>query len=120
YIHDHEAKISKKIWLAEEVTDWFMEGIYHDLIDLETHLAHLSDLIVLIVESPGSIAELGAFSVVPEIREKLQVFIRQERYKSDSFISLGPIRSIKRSNGTAVRSYPWRTVTAISDTVEPG
>ena len=117
--------IHQNICLAEDVSTQFKNDLfshdaqYPDLITLETDLANLADLIVLIVESPGSIAELGAFSVVSGIREKLQVFIRSERLKSESFIKLGPIQSLQNDFSNAVKSYPWATLAAEDDRIDP-
>lgn len=101
----HKA-VAEQITEAEEVQDWLREGHYSNLIEFETDIADLASLIVLFVESAGSIAELGAFSVIPPIASKLLVFIRDNSYEQDSFISLGPIKHLEKIKAT-VRVYPW-------------
>lgn len=98
--------IAKQITEAEEVQDWLKEGHYSNLISFETDIADLATLIVLFVESAGSIAELGAFSVIPNIASKLLVFIRENSYQQDSFIRLGPIKHLEEIK-SMVRPYPW-------------
>jgi len=114
----------EKICLAEKISErvkdhvYKRDPIYTNLIDLETDLAKLADLIVLIVESPGSIAELGAFSVVDDTRKKIQVFIREERFNADSFITLGPVRYLQVNNRGSVRAYWWATKSRDNDVIE--
>jgi hypothetical protein len=63
----------------------------------------------VIPESPGSLAELGAFATNEIIRRTLCV-IMQERFANDeSFIRLGPIENIIQNQGRDfVGFYPWR------------
>lgn len=98
--------IANQITEAEQVQDWLKEGHYSNLIAFETDIADLATLVVLFVESAGSIAELGAFSVIPGIASKLIVFIRENSYQQDSFIRLGPIKHLEEIK-TSVKVYPW-------------
>jgi len=61
---------------------------------MESDLAALSDLIVIIVESPGTFAELGAFSHVTSLRKKLLPIVDRQYRGVNSFINTGPIRWI--------------------------
>jgi hypothetical protein len=89
---------------AEDVKDWNSYSAYDDLIEFERDIAHICKTIVLFVESPGSIAELGSFAIIPEITEKLIVFVHTDYSESTSFVALGPLKRIadiaKGSNGT--------------------
>jgi len=61
-------------------------------LQMEERLASLADMVLIIVESPGTFAELGAFSLSPNLRKKL-VLILDRQYKSEaSFINTGPVR----------------------------
>lgn len=51
--------LHKRFRLAENVNDWFDHDLFSDLLEVEEYLADLAELIILFVESPGSIAELG-------------------------------------------------------------
>lgn len=97
-----------EFYTPENVTDWKEDGMFNNLIDLEVELAAISSLVVIILESPGAIAELGAFSQLKEFNDKLMVFLAKE-FHVDSFIRLGILRHISKGNERAVRTYPWET-----------
>lgn len=82
--------------------DIFDELLYSsktkDLLSLEGLLADSVDAIVLIPESPGSFAELGAFANDEKLRIKL-ICVVDKKYKKDkSFINQGPLRLVKKAN----------------------
>ncbi len=79
--------------------DLFMEMLnkrQYDLLTMEEVLACNSDIIVIIPESPGSFAELGAFSQNKLIAKKLLVFQHNKFKRTRSFISQGPIDYMNR------------------------
>jgi len=94
------------IVLAEHVDQAFADRQFDDLLELEKYVATLSEVVVLIVEAPGAIAELGAFSQIPEIAERLFVVVRSGLHPRRSFISLGPLRSLERRE-SPVSVYAW-------------
>lgn len=61
-------------------------------LDVEGELAALSDLVVLIVESPGTFAELGAFANNAALRPKLLPVLDDIFRNAQSFINTGPVR----------------------------
>jgi len=70
----------------------------YSLLALENILADNVDAIVLFPESPGSFAEIGAFSNNEKLVKKL-IVLSDKKYKSDkSFIRYGPYRLIKNSS----------------------
>jgi len=82
--------------------DIFDELLYSsktkDLLSLEGLLADSVDAIVIIPESPGSFAELGAFANDENLRNKL-ICVVDEKYKKDkNFINQGPLKLIKKTN----------------------
>lgn len=81
--------------------DMFMEMLNrkkYDLLTLEKFLANNSDLIIIVCESPGSFAELGAFVNNNETLKKVVVLL-QTRYKNaKSFIRQGPVEYVKKEN----------------------
>ncbi len=85
--------------LAEELNPFFPKGKYQDLLNLEEHIAQISELILLFSESYGSVAELGSFSVNDEIRQRLLVALDEENYNDNSFIRLGPIKVLENLYG---------------------
>lgn len=99
--------IADKLKLAEDIQDWFRGGAYSDLVTFEEHLAGLSDVIILAVESPGAIAELGAFSISPAIADRLLVLVAEIHYEQESFIRLGPLKRLEDKNTQSVLVYDW-------------
>ncbi|WP_444902722.1 retron St85 family effector protein [Microbulbifer sp. CnH-101-E] len=95
-----------ELFRPEEITDWQSDGIYKNLIDFERDLVGVCSLVVIALESPGSIAELGAFSQLDELKERLLVFVSAE-FSTNSFIELGILRHIRDRSEGSVRSYPW-------------
>jgi len=69
-----------------------------NLLSLENLLAESVDAVVLIPESPGSFAELGAFANNEKLRSKLVCIIDKQYKKDKSFINQGPLKLIKKAN----------------------
>jgi hypothetical protein len=96
----------------EEITDWHADGLFRNLMDFEQELAGICSLVVVILESAGAIAELSAFSQLPELTSKI-VAIKSRDYEApvevNSFINLGILRFISENSESAVRTYPWPT-----------
>ncbi len=70
-----------------------------DLLELETYYAALVAIIPIVCESPGSIAELGAFVSDINIREKVFIIIKEKYYsgnKNGSFICRGLIKNYEK------------------------
>ena len=99
-----------EIFRPEEVTSWQEDAVFKNLVDLENELAAISSLVVIILESPGSIAELGAFSQLSELRDKLVVINSSdfsEGKNKISFINLGILRHLRETNSQSVKIFPW-------------
>lgn len=97
-------------FLSQEkgITLTYPEDLFEDLLEgqgknsllsLETQLADSVDLIVLIPESPGSFAELGAFSMDKALAEKMLVMRMGEFKSGKSFINHGPVRLVRTHGG---------------------
>ncbi len=85
---------------AEDITrefDFFRS--YDDLLVFETDLAQIVELIILFCESEGSLAELGAFSMIEDIMKRLFVVVSEKHWNEPSFVKLGPLRRIEREVG---------------------
>lgn len=102
--------MATRLKVAEEIQDWFRDGNYRDLLTFEEHLAGLSAVIVLVVESPGAMAELGAFSMAETFLERLLVLIANVHYEEDSFIRLGPIKRVEEREAKHVLVYDWHEI----------
>jgi hypothetical protein len=108
YIKANHPEIAKRLRLAEEINDWFDQGVFTDLLELEEYLADLSDVIILFVESPGSIAELGAFAASDTVRPKILTVINS-LHPGRSFIADGPIRRLRSADARLVHSFEWNS-----------
>ena len=68
----------------------------YNLLELENFLAENCDIVCIICESPGSLVELGAFVNNKNLSEKVVALIEKNKAKKQSFIMLGPIKSLKK------------------------
>ncbi|MFT3782461.1 MAG: retron St85 family effector protein [Nibricoccus sp.] len=81
---------------AENVFSCLTASRGQDLLTLEIKMLQYADCVMLITESPGAIAELGAFSVDDEVAKQI-LLVNDIRYKDeDSFIQKGPVAKIAR------------------------
>jgi len=70
-------------------------GKYYDLCSYEFHLATKVDAIIIVPASPGSLVELGLFSLEDDIHPKTLVLFSSDHNPNNEpdFISLGPKKS---------------------------
>lgn len=89
--------------------DLFMEMLNRDkrsdLLEYENFLADNSDIICIICESMGSAVELGAFVQNEAIKKKLVVVINKKYSREKSFIMMGPIKHLRKSNDNSIVLY---------------
>jgi hypothetical protein len=97
WILEHRKELIELLLLPENYDDWSNFDTYSDLLLFEMDLGYLTSAVLVFLESPGSIAELGAFSQIPSLSERLIVVVTDNHHPQKSFISLGPIRSIKET-----------------------
>jgi hypothetical protein len=100
---ENQSRIEYELLYPESLFDDLLAGQnQHSLLFLENILAESVDAIVLLPESPGSFAELGAFSSNPKLVNKL-ICVANQRYKNKrSFLNYGPNRLIKSSKSGKV------------------
>lgn len=65
---------------------------------LEEWLADFSDIVIILVESYGTVAELGAFSLSPSLRKKLLPILDKKFEKHASFINTGPVMWVNKES----------------------
>lgn len=89
---------TRDLEIPESHEGWWAFSGYDDLLTFERDACHLARAIVLIPESPGSLAELGALAVDDSIVKRLLVVV-QSRYLEvgarDSFLNLGPLKRVE-------------------------
>jgi hypothetical protein len=103
----HAPILLPRIRLAEEINSWFDEDTFADLLELEVYLADSSDLTILFVESPGSIAELGAFATEELLRPRTLAILNSRHEDKRTFIVDGPVRRLKKCDENLVRYFYW-------------
>jgi len=81
---------------AETFFSSFENSGNQDYLSLEETLADYSDCILILVESPGAQAELGAFTVKDKLAQIVLAVNRKEFEGSKSFITKGPIAKIDK------------------------
>jgi len=87
-----------RVFYAEEVWAAISTIETMSALEMEAKLAALSDIVIIIVESIGTAAELGAFSLSNELRKKLLPILDVAFRKSESFIETGPIRWVDKDS----------------------
>lgn len=113
YVERQNDIVSQNIVLAEDIIKLFDESGYPDLLTFEKDLAAISLLTIIFSESPGAIAELGSFSVLDNIRDRLFLVMHEDYAKNKkSFIWKGPVRYLKavadkNNNSNPVYVYNW-------------
>lgn len=88
-------------WLtfrAEDAWDVISQDDTSNALVLEEWLADFSDVVIIIVESFGTVGELGAFSLSPTLRKKLLPILDIKYKKELSFINTGPIKWIDKDS----------------------
>jgi hypothetical protein len=90
--------------------DMFIELILgyqkQDLLTLENLLADSASSIVILLQSPGTFTELGAFTNFKKLSNKLIVIIDPKYTRKKSFINLGPVRFLKTKTKSKVLFIP--------------
>jgi hypothetical protein len=100
--------LARRVKLAEVADEWYStRKLFDNLLELEECLAGLSACILLFVESPGAIAELGAFSQMLQLRQKLLVVVEQSHFRQSSFIRNGPLEQLFQMDEKCLLPYPW-------------
>lgn len=86
YCADNNNPLHSNFVVPDKFKDWGFQAGYADLLQFETDMALMSTAIIIIPESSGSIAELGAFIVNEDVRNKLMVVMPDMYFNSESFI----------------------------------
>lgn len=93
--------------LAEDINALIQDSPYSDLLEFEADISAISACVLLLSESPGSFAELGAFAIISEIAQNLVVVFDDQFLDPPSFIADGPIRRIRTANRSQVCYVRW-------------
>lgn len=87
-----------QFFLAERMfTTLQKEGHKDNILDIEHEISKFADHVLIVLESPSSFTELGAFSH-KELRKNLIVINDSKFMGSASFINLGPLKAIEEAS----------------------
>ncbi|HEX9670808.1 MAG TPA: retron St85 family effector protein [Thermoanaerobaculia bacterium] len=93
------------LFYAERVWEHIASRTDRGALKMEADLALLADLVVIIVESPGTFTELGAFSLSDPLRAKLLAIVDRAYEDDESFVTTGPLRWITMESRFAPPIY---------------
>lgn len=110
HLNNSGCELADSITLAEDFKDWIHDSIYRDLLVFESDIAHISSLIIIILESAGALTELGLFVRNQALKNKILVFVNEKHYVENSFIKLGPLRHLQDIKYSSVCAYPWEKI----------
>ena len=99
YLSRHAPNLG--VFNAERVWEHIAARTDCGALKMESDLAALADLVVIIVESPGTFAELGAFSLSDPLRKKVLPIVDRKYQNEPSFLSTGPLKWIDRESNFA-------------------
>jgi hypothetical protein len=105
-----KAKISEgeiSYILAESAQQLYRDSGYKDLVTFEEDVARLCAILLIITESAGSLAELGAFSSNPIISPVLRILVSEHNFNQESFIRWGPIERLMHPIRDRVGVFNW-------------
>lgn len=98
--------VSKYKYSVYYPEDMFIELILghkkQDLLTLENLLADGVNAVVVLLQGPGTFAELGAFTNYEKLSDKLIIIIDPRFARAKSFINLGPVRYLKTKTRSKV------------------
>lgn len=94
--------------MAESFQDYIETGQYDDLLHFEHDIAKISSQVLLFLESPGSLVELGIFASFENLYDKICIIAPENHVENeDSFIFLGPLKRISTYVSEAILTYPY-------------
>jgi hypothetical protein len=83
------------VFYAEDVWTFITsQASTTNALAMEERLAQLADMILVVVESPGTFAELGAFAISEPLRRKMLPVLDASHQLSESFLKTGPVKWI--------------------------
>lgn len=108
YTITHNSEVHDSTLFAEEFKDYFKDEIFPNLTVFENEIASIASLIIIFLESAGSLVELGMFCTRPNLFDKLLIIAPSDKVQGeDSFIFLGPLEHIMRKDNSSVAIFPW-------------
>ena len=101
WAHESGFELANSLITPEDYKEWNQFEGYDNLVDFERDAGCLSRGILLFLECPGALAELGVFCMDDVLCERLLVVVEKKHYDDSSFIRLGPIRRIEEAHSAS-------------------
>lgn len=89
------------VFYADDVWEYLANQKSENALTLEGELADFAELVIVIVESPGTMAELGAFAYDDKLRSKLLPILDVQHKSATSFINTGPVALVDQESSFA-------------------
>lgn len=86
------------VYYAEDVWCLVSDQKHLNALEMEDWLAKISDIVVIVVESPSALVELGAFALSDQLRKVLLPILDQRYADQPSFINTGPVNLINTNS----------------------
>ncbi len=100
-----QLKWTSELEIPEAHPGWWAFSGYEDLLTFERDACYLARAVVLIPESPGSLAELGALAIDDSIVNRLLVVVQSHYLEAparESFLNLGPLKRVDKLKNRCV------------------
>ncbi len=93
YLQKHIRKTHSNVHVFYAEDAWnHVRHLPLSALQMESYLAKIADMVIIIVESVGTAAELGAFALNDDLRGKIFAVVDEEYKDDESFINTGPLR----------------------------
>jgi hypothetical protein len=102
----------------ESFEDWSDFNTYSDLLAFEQDLGYLTSVVLVFLEGYGAIAELGSFSQINSLKDRLVVVVYDDQHPKKSFISLGPLRQLANADPNSVCAVPHRNGFSLDEDID--
>jgi len=102
----------------ESYEDWSDFNTYTDLLAFEQDLGYLTSVVLVFLEGYGAVAELGSFSQINSLKDRLVVVVYDDRHPKKSFISLGPLRQLANADSSSVCAVPHRDGFSLDEDID--
>lgn len=108
----------RDLLLPENYDDWSNFNVYSDLLLFEADLGYLTSAVVIFLEAAGSIAELGAFSQIDSLKDKLVIVVIADQHPKKSFISLGPLLQLENKDRDSICVIPAKDASGLLNDID--
>lgn len=107
------SKYTYRVYFPEDMfIDLILGHGKRDLLSLENLLATSVNVVALLLSSPGTLTELGAFTNYVGLQDKLVVAIDPQYRRARSFINLGPVRFLEEHTQSKIVWSPLQLTNA--------